>query len=198
MVVAVVSILVIIGGVATGIVLLTHRHSQQQQQAAPAPTPTATVGQDTGTAQPTTTDDDPGLPNGSTALTLDVGNCVLAEVVSNDQYKAVQRVPCGTPDSDLVLAMTTPDMTGCADHQYLRISAPSTGVYCFTLDIKAGDCVDANYLKKQCDTADFMVLKTEPGPGGDNSCTSAAGATHWVPVGRDPVRVGCLGPPKTS
>jgi hypothetical protein len=197
LIVAVVSVLVIIGGVATGIVLLDHRHSQQQQ-AAPRPTPATTFGQDTGTQRPTTTEADPGVPNGSTTLTLDVGNCVTAEVVSNEQYKATQRVTCGTAASDLVLAMTTPDMTGCADHQYLRISAPTTGVYCFTLDIGPGDCVDANYLKKPCGAADFMVLKTEAGPGGNSSCTSAAGATHWVPIGRNPVRVGCLGPPKTS
>jgi hypothetical protein len=194
----VVSVLVIIGGVATGIVLLNHRHDQRQQAAPPATSAAVTTTQQTVTEEPTTTDDDPGVPNGSTTLTLDPGACVTAEVVSNEQYKAIHKAVCGADDSDLILAATTPDMTGCADHQYLRLSAPSTGVDCFTLDIKPGDCVDGNYLKVSCGTAQFMVLTTENGPGGDSSCTAAVGATHWVPVGRDPVRVGCLGPPKKS
>jgi len=199
-IVAVVSVLVIIGGVATGVVLLNNRH-HHQQQAAPAPTtsaPAGTFGQRTDTADPTTTGDDPGVPNGSTTLTLDPGACVTAEVVSDEQYKAIHKAVCGADDSDLILATTTPDMTGCANHQYLRLSAPSTGVDCFTLDIKPGDCVDGNYLKVPCGSAQFTVLTTEDGPGSDSSCTAATGATHWVPVGRDPVRVGCLGPPKKS
>jgi hypothetical protein len=200
MIVAVVSVLVIIGGVVTGAILLNNRHDQQQAAAPPpaVPAPATTLGQQTGVEEPTTTPDDPGEPNGSTTLTLDSGTCVTAEVVANEQYKATHKAICGTGDSDLVLATTTPDMTGCANHQYLRLTAPSTGVDCFTLDIKPGDCVDANYLKVSCGTAQFTVLTTENGPGGDDSCTAATGATHWVPVGRDPVRVGCLGPPKKS
>jgi hypothetical protein len=195
-VVAVVSVLVIVGGVAAGIVLLKQQHTQRA--AAPAPAIAAPVSTAGGaTEQPTEQSGapaEPGVPNGSTELTLATGSCVRAEVVGDEQYKAVEQVTCGTGASDLVLATITPAMTGCADHQYLRLTAPTTGVYCFTLDIKKGDCVDENYLKTACGTAAFSVLKTESGPGSADSCTSADGATHWVPVGRDPVEVGCLGP----
>jgi hypothetical protein len=203
-IVAVVSVLVIVGGVATGLVLLDHRHGQQQTAASPAvaiPRPSTTVGgaQDNAGLTPETTEPaDPGVPNGSTTLTLSAGECVTAEVVGNEQYKATHRVTCGTEHSDLVLATTTPDMTGCADHQYLRLSTPTTGVDCFTLDIRTGDCVDGSYLKSPCAGASFSVLKVEAGPGSASSCTTAVGATHWVPVGRDPVQVGCLGPPAKS
>jgi hypothetical protein len=202
LVVALVSVLVIVGGVAIGIVLL----KQRQQAAAPAPTvaaPLSTVGgageqQVQPTEQPTGPSDEPpadaGVPNGSTELTLPSGACVRAEVVGNEQYEAVQRVTCGTDESDLVLAAAIPALAGCADHQYLRLTAPNAGVYCFTLDIKKGDCVDENYLKTPCGSAAFTVLKTESGPGSAASCTTATGATHWVPIGRDPVEVGCLGP----
>ncbi|HVV19445.1 MAG TPA: hypothetical protein VHF06_08420 [Pseudonocardiaceae bacterium] len=198
-VVAVVAVLVIIGGVATGIVLLNQR---QQPQAAPPATqgvnpPVATT--QAATQAPTTTDaDDPGAPNGSTSLVLAAGACVTAQVSGNDQYRAVHKVTCGTAQSDLILAMTSPDMAGCAEHQYLRLSAPDAGVYCFTLDIKQGDCVNGSYLKAACSTAQYVVLRTEAGPGSSSSCMDATGATHWVPVGRDPVKVGCLGPTKSS
>jgi hypothetical protein len=194
LVVAVVSVLVIVGGVATGIVLLQHKHTQRQAaQADPVAAPVSTPGgrseaQATGSGPA-----DPGVPNGSTGLTLADGSCVSAVADDEGQYTATRRATCGTPTSDLVLDTTTADMTGCAAHEYLRLSAPSTGVDCFTLDIKTGDCVDASYLKSACAQADFRVLTTEAGPGGDDSCTSVDGATHWVPVGRDPVRVGCLG-----
>lgn len=204
-IVAVLSVLVIIGGIVTGIVLVSQRH-QAREAAPPATTNTPAIiaptvgeneqqGSDTGT---TTNPDDPGVPNGNTTLTLPEGACVTAQVNAEEQYTATQRVPCGSAQSDLILAAVTPDMTGCADHEYLRLSAPSAGVYCFTLDIKRGDCVDGNYLKRACAGAAFMVLNTEPGPGNSDSCASTAGATHWVPVGREPVQVGCLGPPKTS
>jgi hypothetical protein len=194
-VVAVVSVLIIIGGIVTGIVLVNQRQVAQHQ----APNSTATTAPstvpptfDTSTVNP----DDPGVPDGSTTLTLTVGACVTAHVDTNEQYTAVRQVQCGSSQSDLVLAQVTPDMTGCADHQYLRLTAPSTGVYCFTLDIRQGDCVDANYLRQPCAGASFMVLQTEQGPGNADSCAATAGATHWVPVGRNPVRVGCLGAPK--
>jgi hypothetical protein len=183
-IVAVVSVLVIIGGVATGIVLLQRRHAQHQ--AAPARASSSA------SAAPA------GLSDGTAEMTLSAGSCVTAMVGSDDEYKATARAECGGSDSDLVLVMTTPDMNGCEDHQYLRLSAPSSGYYCFTLDIKRGDCVDQNYLKASCSVAAFTVLQTEPGPGSDSSCTSTTGATHWVPIGRDPVEVGCLGPPGAS
>ena len=198
MIVAIVSVLVIIGGVAIGIVLLTQRHNQPQAAAATSQNiapPVVTTQQST--TAPVTGTTDPGVPNGSTTLTLTAGTCVTAQV-TNDQYTAVHQVTCGTDQSDLILAMTSPDMAGCAEHQYLRLSAPNAGVDCFTLDIKQGDCVDNSYLKAPCGNASYVVLSTEAGPGGTSSCTGASGATHWVPVGRDPVKVGCLRPTKTS
>lgn len=186
-VVAVVSVLVIVAGVATGIVLLRHRH-REPQAAAPPPA--------TSTAMPTTTASaTAGLPNGSTDLTLDAGQCASAVVDSAGEYRATTEATCGTTDSDLVLDKIVPTLAGCPDHQYLRLTNGTTGVDCFTLDIRSGDCVNDDYLKTPCADADLQVLTTEPGPGGDDSCTTAGGATHWVPIGRSPVRVGCLGPP---
>jgi hypothetical protein len=196
MIVAAVSILVIIGGVATGAVLLQQRHARQSAvpppTTSPAPVPTTTDVQ-----QPTTAPDD-GLPNCTTALHLATGACVSAQATADNQYRLGRQVACGTAQSDLVLAVVSPDMAGCADHEYLRVSAPPAAVYCFTLDVKQGDCVDSSFLKSPCTAGAFTVLKTEPGPGGSASCTDAAGATHWVPVSRDPVAVACIGPARTS
>jgi hypothetical protein len=194
-IVAVVSVLVIIGGVATGAVLLQQRHTRQS--AAPPPTTTAHAPTTTNTRPPTTTPD-PGVPNGSTALHLAAGACVSAQAAANNQYRLSHQVTCGTAQSDLVLAVVSPDMSGCADHEYLRVSAQPGGVYCFTLDVKQGDCVDSSFLKSPCAAGAFTVLKTEPGPGGSASCTDAAGATHWVPVSHDPVAVACIGPARTN
>jgi hypothetical protein len=195
-IVVVVSILVIIGGVAVGAVLLQQRHAQ------PAASPSTTTAQAATTTtvdpQPPTTAPDNGLPNGSTALHLVPGACVSAQATSDNQYRLGQQVTCGTARSDLVLAVVSPDMSGCADHEYLRVSSASTGVYCFTLDVKQGDCVDSSFLKSPCAAGAFTVLKTEPGPGGSASCTDTAGATHWVPVSRDPVAVACIGPARTN
>jgi hypothetical protein len=193
-VIAVVSVLIIVGGIVAGIVLVNQRHQEQATEGPRNAADTTTV---PATESPTSSvnPDDPGVPNGSTTLTLAAGACVTAHVDNNEQYTAVQQVQCGSPQSDLVLAQVMPDMTGCADHQYLRLSAPSTAVDCFTLDIRQGDCVDANYLKTPCPGASFKVLQTQQGPGNADSCAATTGATHWVPVGRNPVRVGCLGPP---
>jgi hypothetical protein len=199
-----VSVLVIVGGVATGIVLLKNKNGQPEAASppsAPASAPATTTTADGGlNASPEEPSDlgDPGVPNGSTALTLADGSCVTAHVDSDQEYVATTTATCGSGRSDLVLVVSTADLSGCADHQYLRLSAPSAGVYCFTLDLKPGDCVDENYLKRACDGAPFRVLSTESGPGGTQSCTTAKGATHWVPIGHDPVRVGCLGPPTAS
>jgi hypothetical protein len=198
MIVAAVSILVIIAGVAIGAVLLHQRHTQQSAAppqtttTSPAPPPTTTD------VQPSTTAPDDGLPNGTTALRLANGACVSAQATADNQYRLGRQVTCGTAQSDLVLVVVSPDMAGCADHQYLRVSAPPAGVYCFTLDVKQGDCVDSSFLKSACTAGAFTVLKTEPGPGGSASCTDAAGATHWVPVGRNPVVIACIGPARTS
>ncbi|HEY3606649.1 MAG TPA: hypothetical protein VGL06_04075 [Pseudonocardiaceae bacterium] len=194
MIVAAVSILVIIAGVVTGAVLLHQRHPQP---AAAPPPPTTSPAPPPTTAQPTTTAPDDGLPNGNTVLHLATGACVSAQATANNQYRLGRQVACGTAQSDLVLAVVSPDMAGCADHEYLRVSAPSTGVYCFTLDVKQGDCVDSSFLKSPCAPGAFTVLRTEPGPGGSTSCTDTAGATHWVPVGRNPVAVACVGPART-
>jgi hypothetical protein len=78
------------------------------------------------------------------------------------------------------------------------VSAPASGVYCFTLDVKKGDCLDNSFLKAPCVAGAFAVLAVEAGPGGDTSCGTVAGATHWVPVGHDPVAVACIGPAKSG
>jgi hypothetical protein len=193
-VVAVISVLVIIGGVATAAIVLTQRHAHQT--ATPPPTATLTAAPPSQVA--TTAPADPGVPNGSTALTLARGACVTAQATADNQYRLGQQVTCGTAQSDLVLAMVSPALSGCPDHQYLRVSASTSGVYCFTLDIRKGDCVDNSFLKSPCTAGAFSVLATEPGPGGANSCTATAGATHWVPAGHDPVAVACIGPARTS
>ncbi|HEX4702480.1 MAG TPA: hypothetical protein VH352_10170 [Pseudonocardiaceae bacterium] len=197
LVVAVVSVLVIIGGVVAGALLLNHRHGTAQA-ADTAPTTTTVAATTTTEVAPTTTVPDPGLPNGSTTLTLAKGACVTAQSIANNQYKLGHLATCGTGQSDLVLAVLSPDLSGCPDHEYLRVSGPSAGVYCFTLDVKPGDCLDNSFLKAPCTTGALTVLKTEPGPGGANSCTDVTGATHWVPVGHDPVAVACIGPAKGS
>jgi hypothetical protein len=195
-IVAVVSILVIIIGVAIGAVLLRQRHTERS--AAPPATTTAQAATTTVDARPPTTAPDNGLPNGSTALHLATGACVSAQATADNQYRLGQQVTCGTARSDLVLAVVSPNMSGCADHEYLRVAAASAGVYCFTLDVKQGDCVDSSFLKSPCAAGAYTVLKTEPGPGDSASCTDAAGATHWVPVSRDPVAVACIGPARTN
>jgi hypothetical protein len=197
MIVAAVSILVIIAGVATGAVLLQQRHTRQSAAPPTTTTRSAAPTTTTGLLPPTTAPDD-GLPNGTTVLHLATGACVSAQATADNQYRLGHQVTCGTAQSDLVLAAVSPNMAGCADHQYLRVSAPPAGVYCFTLDVRQGDCVDSSFLKSPCTAGAFTVLKTEPGPGGSASCTDAAGATHWVPVSRNPVAVACIGPARTS
>lgn len=201
LVLAVLSVLVIIGGVVTAAIILTQRHTQQSAAPPPATASTSTrpvAPPPTTVAATTTTQDDPGVPNGSTTLNLPRGACVTAQATANNQYQIGHQVTCGTAQSDLVLAVISPAMTGCPDHQYLRVSAPSSGVYCFTLDVRKGDCLDNSFLRAPCAAGAFMVLSTEPGPGSANSCTTSAGATHWVPIGHDPVSVACIGPAKTS
>lgn len=197
LILAVVSILVIIGGVVTAALVLTQRHTQQNAASPPAATQT-TAPAPTTTALAPTTEADPGVPNGSTTLALPKGACVTAQAIANNQYQIGRQVTCGTAQSDLVLAVITPAMTGCPDHQFLRVSAPSSGVYCFTLDVKKGDCLDNSFLKAPCTPGVFTVLSVEAGPGSANSCTTSAGATHWVPIGHDPVSVACIGLAKTS
>lgn len=130
--------------------------------------------------------------NGTTTLRLVVGDCVSASALPADTYAVRGEVACGTPGSDLVLARTVTGSSDCADHQYLRVRA-GTGVYCFTLDVKPGDCLDRTFLKQPCPAAGYQVIKVEPGPGGTNSCHGVPNATYWVPVGREPVSTGCIG-----
>lgn len=195
LVVAVISVLVIIGGVATAVIVLNHRHDQQ---AASPPATTLSTLAPTRTTAITTTTTKPDVPNGTTTLTLAKGACVTASATSDNQYRLGRQVTCGTAQSDLVLAVVSPAMSGCPDHEYLRVTTPASGVYCFTLDVRKGDCLDNSFLKSPCTAGAFSVLSTEPGPGGSTSCTGQPGATHWVPVGHDPVTVACIGPAKTS
>jgi len=123
MIVAAVSILVIIGGVATGAVLLHQRHTQQS--AAPPPATTSPAPSPTTDVPLSTTAPDAGLPNGSTALRLATGACVSAQATADNQYRLGRQVTCGTAQSDLVLAVLSPDMTGCADHEYPSGVPPS-------------------------------------------------------------------------
>jgi len=197
LILAVVSILVIIGGVVTAVLVLTQRHTQQNATP-PSPAAHTTAPAAPTTVVATTTQADPGVPNGSTTLSLPKGACVTAQAIANNQYQIGHQVTCGTAQSDLVLAVVSPAMTGCPDHQFLRVSGPSSGVYCFTLDVKKGDCLDNSFLKAPCTPGAFAVLSVEPGPGSANSCTTSVGATHWVPIGHDPVSVACVGPAKTS
>lgn len=186
-IVAIVASLVIIGGVVTGIVLLNNNHKAQQQANGPTSTPAATSSPQTSTA--------PGATNasGSTNLTVSAGQCVTANTNSNS-YQVTTPAPCGTANSDFVLNKTVSQVSGCAAQQYVVINGPHGAVYCFTLDAKAGDCVDNFYLKATCGTsAAFTVLKTEAGPGSDNSCRTVTGAQRWVPAGY-PAQVACLGP----
>jgi hypothetical protein len=196
LVVAVISVLVIIGGVVTAAVVLTERNTHQTATPPPTVTPTSTRQSPTQVA--TTTPADPGVPNGSTVLTLAKGACVTAQATADNQYSLGHQVTCGTGQSDLVLATVSPAMSGCPDHQYLRVAAPAAGVYCFTLDVKKGDCVDASFLKSPCAAGAFSVLSTEAGPGDTTSCAGVTGATHWVPIGHDPVAVACIGPARVS
>lgn len=187
-VVAVVAILVIIGGVAASVLILTHRHSQSSASGGSNP-PTAQ------TTQPASSSGAP-VSEGSTTLTLVPGNCVTATVVNN-QYVLGKQVACGGPDSDLLVARTAASLGDCASHQYLLIQAPSE-VYCFTLDVKQGDCLDNNFLKVACGgSVPFAVLSLEAGPGTQSSCAGATGATRWVPASYNPAKVACIGPPKS-
>src|SRR5207302_10203768 len=105
---------------------------------------------------------------------------------------------CGTANSDFVLNKTVAVVSGCAAQQYVVITGPGGAVYCFTIDAKAGDCVNNFYLKATCGaSAAFTVLKTEAGPGSDSFCRTVTGAQRWVPAGY-PAEVACLGPAGTG
>lgn len=190
-IIAIVASLVIIGGVVTGIALLNNHRTQQQANPGTT-TPTAT-------SQPQS--NQPGATNasGSTGLAVSAGQCVTATTTANSNSYAVSKTAqCGTSASDFVLDKTVSQISGCAAQQYVVITGPSGAVYCFTIDVKPGDCVDNYYLKVACgSTATFTVLKTEPGPGGDTSCRNVVGVQRWVPAG-DPAEVACIGPPGSS
>ncbi|HEY4453393.1 MAG TPA: hypothetical protein VGN81_03700 [Pseudonocardiaceae bacterium] len=186
--------LVIIGGVATGIVLLRNNHQAQQQANGPTTTPVATSQQ-----QQQQTSDAPGATNasGRSSVTVSAGQCVTASTDSSS-YKVTKLAQCGSATSDFVLNKTVSQVSGCAAQQYVVITGPAGAVYCFTIDAKAGDCVNSFYLKAPCGaTAAFTVLKTEAGPGSDSSCRTVAGAQRWVPAGY-PSQVACLGPSGSS
>jgi hypothetical protein len=186
----IVAALVIIGGVATGIVLLDKHHAQPQATQG-STTPTATTQQQQASNQP-------GASNasGSTTLTVSAGQCVTATTsTGSSSYSVTKAARCGTTASDFVLNKTVSAVSGCAAQQYVVITGPNGSVYCFTVDARAGDCVDSNYLKVACGAkAVFTVLKTEAGPGGDTSCRDVSGAKRWVPAGY-PAVVACIGSP---
>jgi hypothetical protein len=196
-VIAIVAVLVIVGGVATGILLL-HNRGQQQASPPPAtsqPAPTGTQGGDTGSSQPT--DSSTGnSANGTTTLTVSPGECVTA-AVAGSQYAVTKQATCGGASSDFILDKAVTSVDGCSVHQYVVVQGAPGTVYCFTLDLKVGDCVDVNYLKVACTGAAFTVIKTEAGPGTDTSCRDAVGAKHWLPADRNPVQVACIGPPSS-
>ncbi|HEX3778262.1 MAG TPA: hypothetical protein VHX38_01220 [Pseudonocardiaceae bacterium] len=195
-IVAVIAALVIVGGVATGILLLNNRHQQQQASPPPATStdqPTATGQQNTGSDTPTGSDTG-NSANGITTLSVAPGECVTA-TVAGQQYSVTQQATCGSANSDFILDKAVTSLDGCSVHQYVVVQGTGGTVYCFTLDIKANDCVDINYLKVPCAGAAFTVISTEAGPGGSDSCKSAPGANHWLPAGREPVQIACIGPP---
>jgi hypothetical protein len=193
---AVVASLVIVGGVITGVVLL-HNHHQAQQQANPPTSAPAVTSQQQQQQQPQT--EAPGATNasGSTALTVSAGQCATA-TTNGSSYRVTKLAQCGAASSDFVLNKTVPQVSGCAAQQYVVITGPAGAVYCFTIDAKAGDCLNNFYLKVQCGAAAaFTVLKTEAGPGSDASCRTVTGAQRWVPSGY-PAQVACLGPSGSS
>ena len=194
-VIAVIASLVIIGGVVAGIVLLNNNHAQQQANpGTTAPTPTATATSQQSGNQPGATN-----ASGSTTLSVTAGQCVSATTTANGSaYAVTKTVNCGTVASDFVLNKTVSQISGCAAQQYVVITGPSSTVYCFTIDAKAGDCVSNYYLKVACGTnAAFTVLKVEPGPGSNTSCHDVSGAQRWVPAGY-PAQVACIAPPSSS
>ena len=193
-IIAVIASLVIVGGVIVGIALLTNNHQAQQQANPPTTTPAATSQQQTSNT--------PGATNssGSTALAVSANQCVTATTtVGGSSYQVTKIAQCGAANSDFVLTKTVGELSGCAAQQYVVIIGPNSSVYCFTIDAKAGDCVDNYYLKARCGstTAAFTVIKTEAGPGSAASCRDAAGAQRWVPAG-NPAEVACIGPPGNS
>ncbi|HEY4021611.1 MAG TPA: hypothetical protein VGM75_23180 [Pseudonocardiaceae bacterium] len=194
LVIAIIASLVIIGGVVTGIVLLNGKHAQQQANPGTT-TPTATSQQ-----QPQDSNQ-PGATNasGSTTLAVSAGQCVTVKTTANsNSYAVTKTAQCGTTSSDFVLNKTVGQISGCAAQQYVVITGPSGAVYCFTIDVKAGDCVDNYYLKVACGAqATYAVIKTEAGPGGAASCRNVVGVQRWVPAGY-PAAVACIGPPGSS
>jgi hypothetical protein len=192
-IIAVIASLVIVGGVITGIMLLDKHHQSQQQAGQSTTAPAATSRQQ---------NTEPGATNasGSTQLAVSAGQCVTVGTTANSSSYQVNKIAtCGTANSDFVLNKTVGQLSGCAAQQYVVILGPSGSVYCFTIDAKAGDCVDNFYLKAQCGgtSVAFTVLKTEAGPGSDTSCRDVAGAQRWVPAG-NPAQVACIGPPTTG
>ena len=186
---AVIASLVIVGGVITGIMLLQSHH-QSQSPATTSPTSTPAV-----TSQQQQQSNAPGATNasGSTQLAVSAGQCVTA-TTNSSSYQVTKLAQCGSANSDFVLNKTVGQVSGCAAQQYVVITGPGSAVYCFTIDAKAGDCVNSFYLKTPCGaSASFAVLKTEAGPGSDTSCRTVTGAQRWVPAGY-PAEVACLGP----
>lgn len=194
-VIAIIASLVIVGGVVTGIVLLNNNH-KAQQQAGQTTTTLPTTQQNQPTAQQDTSQPGASNASGSTTLTVSAGQCVSAKTTNGSSaYVVTKAQQCGSVASDFVLNKTVSQISGCAAQQYVVITGPGGAVYCFTIDVKAGDCVDNYYLKVSCGpSAAFAVLKEEAGPGSNNSCRTVTGAQRWVPAGY-PAQVACIGTP---
>jgi len=155
----VLAVMILIGG-ACAAMFLVYRHSLVTGVASPA-SGTSTSVSPGGSAGA----EDDGVTNGATTLILAPGACVSASVLPTGAYAPGGQVTCGTPSSDLVLAKTTADEGGCPARDYLRIQAATT-VYCFTLDVKAGDCLDSGYLKVACGSARYPGNRGDAGRGG--------------------------------
>lgn len=191
--------LVIVGGVVAGVVLLNNNHKAQQQADQTTTTQLTTQpNQPTGqqdTGQQETGQQGASNASGSTTLAVSTGQCVSAKTTNGSSAYVVSKTEqCGVAASDFVLNKTVSQISGCAAQQYVVITGPKGSVYCFTIDIKAGDCVDGNYLKVSCGpNATYTVLKEEAGPGSNNSCRNVVGVQRWVPAGY-PAQVACIGP----
>jgi hypothetical protein len=92
------------------------------------------------------------------------------------------------------MAKTAATEAACGpDFTYLSIQGPST-VYCFTFDVREGDCLDVDVLKTPCASATQKVLRVVPGPETDSTCQDVPGVDTVILAGPEPASVACVGP----
>jgi hypothetical protein len=186
-----VSVLVIVGGVTTAVILLVNRGDHGSSSAAGNPGTAPT----TQTSAPDNSDQSKVL--GTASPSIQPGQCA-GGAVQDGHYMASIQATCGAQNSMFSLDKTVDTVDGCAAREYVPLQAGER-FDCFTLDLKQGQCTDSNYLKLQsCSSAAYTVLAVQAGPPTDSSCHGVAGATRWIPVGSNPPKLGCIGPPKTS